>query len=266
MAQLKVDYLRHMRRLSAAGTLFGGRSPIEIGGDETGIRHARGDRGHGGARFGGPASDDFVALLDAYLAADAALQGAEGRSAEARPAAAGRRARVARGSSRARRKGRATRRGLVTCCCLMCGGCAERLSSKSKLIALRTARHRHRRFSCAAASASAGGPSAARQRHALAVRTDERAARAHLPLLRPPAARVAPDNLDALRRGLAAAAVGWADDDDVRRGVGRQRSRGGKPRRRVGGDKGAQRGAPSAAASKSSVDTSAVPSPLASQW
>ena len=26
MAQLKVDYLRHMRRISAAGTLFGGRS------------------------------------------------------------------------------------------------------------------------------------------------------------------------------------------------------------------------------------------------
>ena len=73
----------------------------------------------------GPASDrKDVALLDAYLAADAALQGAEGRTlgGGARPAAAARPTCARCSRIAPKRGGRARRRERpgVTCCCVVC--------------------------------------------------------------------------------------------------------------------------------------------------
>ena len=82
MSQLKVDYLRHMRRISASGTLFGGRSPVELANVKEQVGAVREAVAATVARDsqGTGVGPEFVALLDAYLAADAALQGAEGRT------------------------------------------------------------------------------------------------------------------------------------------------------------------------------------------
>ena len=81
-AQLKADYLRYHKQEAAAGTLYEGRSPLELAGVAQEVADVRGSvlRALEHDRQEGPVSQMQIGLLDGYLAATASAIGGGGRT------------------------------------------------------------------------------------------------------------------------------------------------------------------------------------------
>ena len=81
-AQLKADYLRYHKQAASAGTLYEGRSPLELAGVTQDVADVRGAvlRALEHDRQEGPVSQMQVGLLDGYLAATDMAIGGGGRT------------------------------------------------------------------------------------------------------------------------------------------------------------------------------------------